>query len=353
MLSILDVTLRDGGYVNNHQFSLEDCRGIVRHLGAARIPFIEVGYFRTVNENYSGRTGSVVCDSAYLQAMREESGDSQLAVMVRLGDIRPEHIGRLADSGVRMVRFPVQAGSLDEVTPYIEAARRHNLLTAVNVIRASELTLADILRCGAFIEEIGVDWLYIADSNGSMMPFEVAEIFTALSESVKIDLALHPHDGLSLAFANALEAIRAGAQLIDTSLGGMGKNGNLCTELVAMYFNVKGTTAYDVRSLTDATRLFIAKTLGEGCILRNEYAAASVLNLNLDKLGEITKTSRRNGRLVLDLLLEEVQTRALEAKEEDNGSDKRRISRHPRPNDSRSQEDDQSVVPNHFSRQSA
>lgn len=319
MHSILDVTLRDGGYVNNHQFGLEDCRGIVRHLSAARIPFIEVGYFRTINQNYRGRTGPAVCDPEYLYAMQEVSQTSQLAVMVRPGDIHPDHVKRLAGSGVSLVRFPVQAGKLNDVRPYVEAVRSQGLLTAVSIIRASELSLDDILLGGKFIQEMGVDWLYIADSNGSFLPFEVVRIFTALASKVQTKLGLHPHDGLSLAFANTLEACRAGAQLVDASLGGMGKNGNLSTELVSMYFNLHYGTPYDIQSLTDATRLFIAKTLGDNCMLRNEYAAASVLNLNLDKMNEFTNTSQVKGRRVLDLLLEEIETRALEAKEKDNG----------------------------------
>lgn len=315
MHSILDVTLRDGGYVNDHRFSLEECRGIVRQLNAARIPFIEVGYFRTVNQNYNGRTGTAVCDPDYLSAMREVSQTSQLAVMVRPGDIHPDHVERLAGSGVSLVRFPVQAGKLEEVRPYVEAVRAQGLLTAVSIIRSSELSLDEILRAGEFIQEMGADWLYVADSNGSLLPSEVATIFAALAGRVETKLGLHPHDGLSLAFANTLEACGAGAQLVDASLGGMGKNGNLCTELVSMYFNLHYGTRYDIRSLTDATRLYIANIIGDACMLRNEYAAASVLNLNLDKLNEFTKASKQEGRPLFDLLLEEIQTRALEAKE--------------------------------------
>ena len=41
---ILDVTLRDGGYVNDWQFLLPTALAIVSTLAKGGMPFIEVGY---------------------------------------------------------------------------------------------------------------------------------------------------------------------------------------------------------------------------------------------------------------------------------------------------------------------
>ena len=67
---------------------------------------------------------------------------------------------------------------------------------------------------------MGADWLYIADSNGSLFPERVTEIFRELSNEVRMSLGFHAHDSLHLAFANSLAAIRAGGSMLDSSLGG-------------------------------------------------------------------------------------------------------------------------------------
>ena len=41
---LLDVTLRDGGYLNNHGWTLDQAVAIVRAMDAAGIPLAEVGY---------------------------------------------------------------------------------------------------------------------------------------------------------------------------------------------------------------------------------------------------------------------------------------------------------------------
>ena len=43
-ISLLDCTLRDGGFVNDWQFGGEAIRGIYSHLVNARIDVIEVGF---------------------------------------------------------------------------------------------------------------------------------------------------------------------------------------------------------------------------------------------------------------------------------------------------------------------
>ena len=49
-LNILDCTLRDGGYVNNWNFSDNDIKGITKYLDKANIEFIELGYLSKIKE---------------------------------------------------------------------------------------------------------------------------------------------------------------------------------------------------------------------------------------------------------------------------------------------------------------
>lgn len=47
-VSVLDCTLRDGGYVNNFEFSNSTIRTIISKLGKAKLDIIECGFLKDV-----------------------------------------------------------------------------------------------------------------------------------------------------------------------------------------------------------------------------------------------------------------------------------------------------------------
>jgi 4-hydroxy 2-oxovalerate aldolase len=308
-LSLLDCTLRDGGYVTDHQFRRDHAVAIVEHLAAAGVDIIEVGYFRTRNPAYASRRGSAVCDAAYLDALKHVADHTRLGVMVREGDIAIEDLAQLADAGVRLVRFPIAMNAVDVAAPFVAETKRLGMQVAINLVRASELSINQILRFARVTEGLGADWLYVADSNGSLLPRQVHEIVGELRVAVRTPLGFHPHDGLSMAMANALEAQRAGADIVDATLGGLGKGGNLPTELIALYLTSHGGGEFAIEQLVEATTKYIATHLGSGCLVRNENAVASALNINLDRLRQLRALAHAEGRTALEVLIQEFETR--------------------------------------------
>ncbi|MDP5276229.1 2-isopropylmalate synthase [Chengkuizengella axinellae] len=85
----------------------------------------------------------------------------------------------------------------------------------------------------------GATVVNIPDTVGFMTPDEFGNIFKTLRENVpgieKIQLSAHCHDDLGMATANALAAIRNGAEQIEGTLNGIGERaGNTSIEEVAM-----------------------------------------------------------------------------------------------------------------------
>src|SRR5436305_928424 len=172
---LLDVTLRDGGYVNDWQFSIEDALAIISTLSRAGVAYIEVGYYRSrLAGNGAGKSGpSSCCGREYLEAVSRVRGDSKLTVMIHLNDVTPADYAFLADNGVSCARFIISTNSLPRIEPHIDAAHAANLSASVNLIRTSERTTENIVTCARAAEKMGADWLYIADSNGSLFPERV------------------------------------------------------------------------------------------------------------------------------------------------------------------------------------
>ncbi len=88
----------------------------------------------------------------------------------------------------------------------------------------------------AAIRKEGVRYVTICDTVGFALPWEFGELIAELKrEFPGILLSAHCHDDLGLAVANAMEAIRSGADRVDTCINGLGERaGNAATEEVVM-----------------------------------------------------------------------------------------------------------------------
>ena len=303
---ILDVTLRDGGYVNNWQFLIPNALAIVSTLAKGGMPYIEVGYYHPHSStNGSGHCSgpSAYCQYEYLEAVSRVSGNSKLGVMVHLDEVLPTDYVFLADHDIAIVRFVVPGSDMQQLEPHIDAAHAAGLTASVNLIRASQRTDENILLCASAAQDLGADWLYLADSNGSLFPDRVERIFRELSEELDMRLGFHAHDSLHLAFANSLAAIRGGATLLDSSLAGMGKGaGNLVTELICSYLKAFCEVQFTIGEFTELACYTLSEWIRSDHVSRCESTLSALLDLNADKLKQKVAAAKQAERpLLLEL----------------------------------------------------
>jgi 4-hydroxy 2-oxovalerate aldolase len=287
---VVDVTLRDGGYVNGHSWTTERAERVVRACAAGGVPYVEVGYFRPNRHGVDGaELPSASCPSGYLERLREAAGPGTgLVVMAHAKDVSPGALAGLARSGVRLVRMPTAPRTAKELTPYAEAAHDAGMAFSVNLIRVSELAEEEILRTAEAAQGISADVFYLADSNGSMFPDDVARIAGRVRDTVEGALGFHSHDGISMGFANSLMAMQHGFRYIDASLCGMGKGGgNLALELLTAYLNSRGHRAFSLVPLADAAAELPTPWQGDGTLARCESIVSGMLDLNLEHLASI------------------------------------------------------------------
>ncbi|WP_416973968.1 hypothetical protein [Streptomyces sp. 4F14] len=287
-ITLLDVTLRDGGYVNSHSWTVGQAQGVVRACEAAGVPFTEVGYLRP-SRHGDDTAPSASCSPRYLEALQSEAETGTgLVVMAHAKDTSPSDLAGLARFGVRLVRMPVAPYSVQELAPYAAAAQDAGMRFSVNLIRISELSEQDILSAALEAEKISADVFYLADSNGSMFPDGVSGITRHVRDTVSIKLGFHAHDGLSLGFANALAAMDNGFEYIDASLCGMGKGGgNLALELISAHLRFRQLCDVSVTPLVDSAVSLLTPWKGDQILSRCESIVSGILDLNLENLAEI------------------------------------------------------------------
>jgi len=231
---ILDVTIRDGSYVNNFQFTVEDVRRIINGLEEAGIDLIEVGHGVGLGAAEAGYGLAAATDEEYLSIASETARKARLVTMILpgIGDIKLMELA--AKYGIYLIRIAPNVTEVNSAKPYVEEAKKLGLKTSINLLKTYLVSTQEMIDIAKRAEDFGADIVYLVDSAGGMTPEDTRERIRALVNALHIPVGFHGHNNISLAQINAITAVRAGAVYIDTSLCGMGRSGgNVQTEVFA------------------------------------------------------------------------------------------------------------------------
>ena len=297
---VLDCTLRDGGYYNDWDYSFDLVKRYVDATAAARIDIVELG-FRTLHTNqYLGATAYTT------DAFIERLGIPQhlsLAVMLNAKELLQVADQRVAvrskfsrrnHSQVSMVRIAANRNEVDKLGPSIEELRELGYDVALNLMQISEIEHPHITAFGKQAKAFDASYAYIADSFGSLRPADIAPIMNALGDGFGTAIGCHLHDNMSYALANTMEAIDAGAVIVDSTIQGMGRGpGNVRTEYLVMELARRGLTTASVQPLVNLVEHDFAelkRIYGWGSSLH--YFQSANLAVHPTYVMELTKDDR-------------------------------------------------------------
>lgn len=243
---IFDTTLRDGEQTPGCQLNPAEKIYIAQQLEQLGVDVIEAGFpisshgdFYAVKEIAQQTKNSIVC--ALSRAVEK---DIQSAADALKGAKRPRiHTGigtspthlqyklrttqeAVIERAVAAVKFAKK--QVEDVEFYAEDAGRTDNVFLAKVVEA-------VIKAGATT-------VNIPDTTGYCLPMEYGQKIAYLKENVRnIDQAVisaHCHNDLGLATANAIEAIKNGAQQIECTINGIGERaGNTAMEEVVMIIN--------------------------------------------------------------------------------------------------------------------
>lgn len=223
---ILDCTCRDGSYVNGG-FEPTDTYIIAKALDEAGIPFIEVGPGMGL-----GSTPSLENEENAIQAAAEAVKNNKWGTFFIPGIGSNRHIDIAHGYQMDFIRIGVEADAWDKSLPYIGKAKACDMYVCVNIMKTHLATPLDISEIADEVYKRGADCIYIVDSAGCMLPYEVEEYISAIKNvQPGIQIGFHGHNNRQLAVFNTMMAYTAGATMLDTTLKGIGRSaGNAITE---------------------------------------------------------------------------------------------------------------------------
>jgi 4-hydroxy-2-oxovalerate aldolase len=250
---IMEVTLRDGSYVIDFQFTAEDTAALVSALEAVGFRWIEVGHGLGLNASEKGKRRAAASDEEHLEAAAGAAKSARWGTFFVPGIGRAEDLRLAARYNMSFVRVGTNITEAERARPFIELAKELGMVVCYNAMKSYAVKPAEFAAVAKQTQAWGADMVYIVDSAGTMYPEDVSAFFKAIQDACDVPIGFHGHDNLSLAMANTLQAVECGAAMIDSSLRGMGRSaGNAITEAVVAILKRRGLLpGIDLKGMMD------------------------------------------------------------------------------------------------------
>lgn len=247
-VKILDCTVRDGGYLNDWRFSPRMVREIYRALSRSGVDYVEIGFRGT--EKYFDRKKFGPWRFTDIEQIKEATGEkveARIAIMGDFGHMETEDVTEDYLPYVELVRLAVHKDGTKKAIEQLQEIRRKGFKVSLNAMGITSYSSSEIKELKAMLADSEVDYLYIADSYGSLLPDMMRPLFEPFVDLKHTRLGFHPHNSLQMAFANTLEAIKLGVDMVDCTIYGMGRGaGNLPTEVLLAYLQMVTSDKYNV-----------------------------------------------------------------------------------------------------------
>ncbi|OZC50957.1 hypothetical protein CH286_05290 [Rhodococcus sp. WWJCD1] len=238
MITNIDVTLRDGGYRNGFNFTLDYALEHARRSVDAGFDWVEIAYLKGSFDpsKSTGLTGRG--DPDYVRALAQHIGPDHTGLIGHPKNMSYADVAASYDAGARLMRLCLTQSPAESDFAMLTAAKDMGFTVCANLTRVSRLAPREIADLSLRASEAGADVVYLADSNGSLRPSDVGSLINLVEIVTPAAAGLHAHNNLGLALANALAAAGSGATWIDSSVLGMGKGaGNLIAEQWIAYLD--------------------------------------------------------------------------------------------------------------------
>jgi 4-hydroxy 2-oxovalerate aldolase len=217
---IVDVTLRDGGYLNRWEFTQQQISYALDMAQRCGVDLIEIGYV----DDREGLPVAASWSPRELERFHISRESSKIAVMCRPSVSKPLHVLAQRKDFIDLVRIPVDVRNLEPANELAEICQSQDLPISFNLTSISSYSVSDLKQAVLRLSPYA-SCVYLADSRGALRPGEIPIIVRALQDTVNCKIGFHAHNNLGLALANTRSALESGCSMIDGSLCGIGLGG--------------------------------------------------------------------------------------------------------------------------------
>jgi len=310
-ITLLDCTLRDGGYYTSWDFSLPLVRKYIDAVGAAGIDAVEIGFRFFPKENFLGAYAYSTDDFITFLNIPDKL---KIAVMCNAKDLLNWSAGQTAavntlfkpkdQSPVDIVRIAVDIGQAKEIEESVRRLRDLGYVTTLNLMKAGSVSLDIVANVTETLKDWPLDTLYFADSLGNMSADQVSATSKAILSVWDRPLGIHAHNNMGRAVDNSLAALNAGCTWLDSTICGMGRGaGNAQTEYILLEMAKRGFNSPDLRAvmklaMEDFRDLHQQHGWGPSAL----YYISAIYGIHPTYVQELLRNDRHEATKLLDVL---------------------------------------------------
>ncbi len=267
---VYDTTLRDGAQQEGLSLSVADKLAIAGHLDELGVDFIEGGwpgaipkdteFFARAADHLHLRHARLAAFGSTRRPLTAVHSDAQVRALL---DSRAPVVTLVAKSHSRHVETALRTTPVEnlamvgETVAFLCGEGRQVFLDAEHFFDGYVEDPAYALEVVRTAVEAGAEVVALCDTNGGMLPPQVADVVGEVLAASGARLGIHCHNDTGCAVANSLAAVGAGATHVQGTLNGYGeRTGN--ADLVTVVANLvlkQGRPVLAAERLREATRI--------------------------------------------------------------------------------------------------
>jgi len=253
-VKLLDCTLRDGGYINNWDFTEHQIKSTISNLTNANIDYVEIGYLTSITGDVNG--SQFQCIESASKLLPNNRKKTKYVIMVDVAQFDIEELcPRSKDTldGIRVVFYKRQ---IDLAHVFCDRVREKGYDLFIQPMVTVDYSAQEFSELASrFYNNYQPYSIAIVDSFGCMNATMLNSFVEMIRQNTGDDVRIgfHGHDNMQLTQINAASLINCANRqklIIDATVSGIGRGaGNLYTELIANYCNFHCNSEYNLNQI--------------------------------------------------------------------------------------------------------
>jgi 4-hydroxy 2-oxovalerate aldolase len=258
-LRVLDVTLRDGGCVNDFNFGQTYMSKILAAQEASGVDIIEMGYIDDKKGSRSGRTQYINERVIPECILKHKTPGTIYLAMMDYGKFDVDQLQPRTEKGIDGIRVAFHKKNRRDVIVLGRKILEKGYQLYIQPMITLRYTDAELIELIDLVNQElpDADGFYIVDSFGEMRPNDMNRMLNLVDHNLipSMTLGFHSHNNLQMSYSNACAMLQFPTNrniMLDSSIMGMGKGaGNLNTELLLEHLNLFYGKNYQIAPLLE------------------------------------------------------------------------------------------------------
>lgn len=230
-LKVLDCTIRDGGLMNKWQFSKDFVKGVYKSCVEAGVDYMEIGYISSEDQFPRDVYGpwKFCAEDELREIVGDNNTNTKLSVMADIGRVKYDDIRPKSESVIDMFRVACYDYQIDKAIELAHHVIDKGYEATINLMAVSKVTDRKLDEVLDDVAKSRVGTFYLVDSFGSLYSEDIHTLMDKYKAALPgKTIGFHGHNNQQLAFANTIECIIKGANMLDATMLGIGRGAGNC-----------------------------------------------------------------------------------------------------------------------------